>query len=293
MSGRQWAGNTFGNGWMHRGLVFILRHVDVSVLYAFSAVFIVPFCLLFWRTGRRSSYSFFRKRLGYGRLKSARMTFSNHLNFARIVIDRFAMYAGRTFEMEVEGLEHFNRLAAGKEGFLHLSSHIGNYEMAGYTLVSENKVINAVVFSGEKESVMKSRGDMFSRTNIRMITIREDMSHLFEIDNAFVGGDIVSFPSDRYLPGSRTLGCRIFGADASFPQGPFSVATMRGLEVLAVNVMKAGRKKYVIYVTPLHYDRTLSRREQMQQLLEAYAGEMEKRVRQYPGQWFNFFDFWK
>lgn len=293
MSGRQWSGNTFGNGWMHRGLVSVLRHVDVSVLYAFSAVFIVPFCLLFWREGSRSSYSFFRKRLGYGRLKSARMTYSNHLKFAEIVIDRFAMYAGRTFEMEVEGLEHFNRLAAGKEGFLHLSSHIGNYEMAGYTLVSEDKVINAVVFSGEKESVMKSRGDMFSRTNIRMIGIREDMGHLFEIDNALVGGDIVSFPSDRYLPGGRTLGCRIFGADASFPQGPFSVATMRGLEVLAVNVMKAGRKKYVIYVTPLHYDRTLSRREQMQQLLEAYAGEMEKRVRQYPGQWFNFFDFWK
>lgn len=293
MSGRQWSGNTFGNGWMHRGLVSVLRHVDVSVLYAFSAVFIVPFCLLFWREGRRSSYSFFRKRLGYGRLKSARMTYSNHLKFAEIVIDRFAMYAGRTFGMEVEGLEHFNALAAGKEGFLHLSSHIGNYEMAGYTLVSEDKVINAVVFSGEKESVMKSRGDMFSRTNIRMIGIREDMGHLFEIDNALAGGNIVSFPSDRYMPGSRTLRCRVFGAEASFPQGPFSVATMRGLGVLAVNVMKAGRKKYVIYVTPLHYDRTLSRRQQMQQLLEAYAAELEKRVLQYPDQWFNFFDFWK
>lgn len=293
MSGRQWSGSTFGNGWMHRRLVSVLRCIDVSVLYAFCAVFIVPFCLLFWREGRRSSYSFFKHRLGYGRLKSARMTYANHYCFSKIVADRFAMYAGKTFDVEVVGMDEFNALASGKDGFLHLSSHIGNYEMAGYSLVSENKVINAVVFSGEKESVMKSRGDMFSRTNIRMITLREDMGHLFEIDNALNSGDIVSFPSDRHMPGSRTLECRLFGAAASFPQGPFSVATMRSLDVLAVNVMKTGRKKYVAYVTPLHYDRNLPRKQQMRQLLEAYASELEKRVRQYPDQWFNFFDFWK
>lgn len=293
MSGRQWSGKTFGNGWMHGRLVSVLRYVPVPVLYAFCAVFIVPATLLSWREGRHSSYSFYRQRLGYGRLKAARMTYANHLSFSKIVIDRFAMYAGRSFNVEVDGMEEFNALASGQDGFLHLSSHIGNYEMAGYSLVSENKVINAVVFSGEKESVMKSRGDMFSRTNIKMIAVRGDMGHLFEIDKALNAGDIVSFPSDRHMLGSRTLECSFLGSKALFPQGPFSVATMRSLDVLAVNVMKTGRKKYVAYVTPLHYDRTLPRKQQMRQLLEAYVVELEKRVRQYPDQWFNFFDFWK
>ncbi|MFC2621771.1 MAG: lipid A biosynthesis acyltransferase, partial [Prevotella denticola] len=33
-------------------------------------------------------------------------------------------------------------------------------------------------------------------------------------------------------------------------------------------------------------------RQQMQQLADSYVKELERRVRQYPLQWFNFHDFW-
>ena len=84
----------------------------------------------------------------------------------------------------------------------------------------------------------------------------------------------------------------LLGDEAKFPQGPFSVAAMRGVEVLAVNVMKAGLKKYRIYLTPLAYDKTLPRKEQVGQLSRAYVAELERMVLRYPTQWFNFFDFW-
>ena len=41
MAERQWMGSTFGNGWMHKNLIRILRVVDVRVLYLFSDIFIV------------------------------------------------------------------------------------------------------------------------------------------------------------------------------------------------------------------------------------------------------------
>jgi lauroyl/myristoyl acyltransferase len=59
---------------------------------------------------------------------------------------------------------------------------------------------------------------------------------------------------------------------------------MRGLDVLGVNVMKRGWKGYTIYVTPLQYDKTAPRREQIKQLSDSYVKELEKRVRQYPTQ---------
>ena len=31
----------------------------------------------------------------------------------------------------------------------------------------------------------------------------------------------------------------------------------------------------------------------MQEMLNDYAAEMEKKVKQYPEQWFNYYDFWK
>jgi predicted LPLAT superfamily acyltransferase len=134
---------------------------------------------------------------------------------------------------------------------------------------------------------------MFVKTNIRMITLKSDMSHLFEIDQALCNGDIVSFPTDRFMGQAKCVECDFLGKPAKFPQGPFSVATMRGLDVLGVNVMKRGWKGYTIYVTPLQYDKTAPRREQIKQLSDSYVKELEKRVRQYPTQWYNFFEFWK
>ena len=45
------------------------------------------------------------------------------------------------------------------------------------------------------------------------------------------------------------------------------------LDVLAVNVMKEGLRKYRIYLTPLPYNKEASRKEQMEQLSAAYVAE--------------------
>ena len=291
MAEQNWPGTTYGNEWMHKWLIRLLRFIDTRVLYLFVAVFIIPVCLIL-NPSRGIAYRYFRKRIGYGRLKSAWKTYVNHCLFGQVVVDRFAMYAGKKFKVEVEGEEHFARLAAKNEGFMQLSAHIGNYEIAGYTLVSEDKRFNALVFAGEKASVMRNRDKMFAGTNINMIAMSPDMSHLFEIDKALKEGEIVSMPADRISGSQKFIEHDLLGAKAKFPLGPFSVATMRGLDVLAVNVMKTSLKSYKIYVTPLPYDKTASRQEQIRQLSGAYVAELEKRVKQYPTQWYNYFEFW-
>ena len=67
---------------------------------------------------------------------------------------------------------------------------------------------------------------------------------------------------------------------------------MKEQDVLAVNVMKVSAKYYKVYVKRLSYDKQASRKEQMQQLTDSYVKELERKVRQYPLQWFNFYDFW-
>lgn len=288
---KKWAGKTSGSSRMHGYLISTLRFLDVRLLYLFSYIFVIPVALVL-NPSRKTAWDFYRNHLGYGRLKAAWYVYLNHCMFSQVVIDRFAMYAGKKFKVEVEGMDIFSALASKDEGFVMMSSHIGNYEIAGYSLVSDKKAINAVVYGYEKQSVTDNRNNMFSKTNIRMIGIREDMSHLFEIDRALAAGDIVSFPTDRYMGATKTVTVPFLGQEAKFPMGPFSVATMRGLDVIAVNTMKLGSRSYRIYVTPLGYDKTASRKEQIRQLSAAYVAELEKRVRQYPAQWYNFFDFW-
>ncbi len=293
MAEQEWAGTTYGNAWMHKWLIRMLRHIDVRILYLFVAIFVIPVCLVL-NPSRGIAYRYFRRRIGYGRLKSAWKTYVNHCLFGQVVVDKFAMYAGKKFDVEVVNYNEFlERASREEEGFVQLSAHVGNYEIAGYTLVCKDKRMNALVFAGEKASVMQNRSKMFADTNINMIAIQPDMSHLFEIDKALADGEIVSMPADRINGSQKCIEHDFLGAKAKFPLGPFSVATMRGLDVLAVNVMKDSLTSYKIYVTPLAYDKESSRQEQIRQLSSAYVAELEKRVRQYPTQWYNYFEFWQ
>ena len=285
---------TSGTGWMHRQLIGMLRVVDVRVFYAFTALIVMPICLLFnTNHSRTTAYHYFRRRIGYGRWRAAWHVYHNHCLFAQVVIDRFAMFAGRTFSLQVEGYEQFHQLEQQPNGFMLFSSHIGCYEAAGYSLVSKTKRFNALVFGGEKATVMEGRKRKLDGNNIRMIPVMPDMSHLFLINEALANHEIVSMPADRIVGSTKSISISFLGAQARLPMGPFMVATMRGLDALAVNVMKTHSKEYTVYVHRLSYDKQAPRKVQLQQLAESYAAELERRVRQYPDQWYNFYEFWE
>ena len=287
------ANTTYGSGWMHRTLIGSLRWLDVRLIYVFTSIFIIPVCLLLnLNHSRTTAYRYFRQRLGYGCLRASWYTYVNHCLFAQVVVDRFAVFAGKRFKLDIDGYEYFQQLELETKGFVILSSHIGCYEVAGYSLISKSKQFNALVFGGEKATVMKGRQEALSEHNIRMIPVREDMSHLFIVNEALSNNEIMSMPADRIVGSAKVVKVNFFGETASLPAGPFSVATMNGFDALAVNVMKISAKRYKVYVTRLSYDTQAPRKQQMQQLANCYVEELERRVRQYPSQWFNFYDFW-
>ena len=278
---------------MHRTLIGSLRWLDVRLIYVFTSIFIIPVCLLLnLNHSRTTAYRYFRQRLGYGCLRASWYTYVNHCLFAQVVVDRFAVFAGKRFKLDIDGYEYFQQLELETKGFVILSSHIGCYEVAGYSLISKSKRFNALVFGGEKATVMKGRQEALIEHNIRMIPVREDMSHLFIVNEALSNNEIMSMPADRIVGSAKVVKVNFFGETASLPAGPFSVTTMNGFDALAVNVMKISAKRYKVYVTRLSYDTQAPRKQQMQQLANCYVEELERRVRQYPSQWFNFYDFW-
>ena len=56
--------------------------------------------------------------------------------------------------------------------------------------------------------------------------------------------------------------------------------------------MKTKTKRYKIYVTPLVYDKEAPRKAQIAELSKSYVKELERIIRLYPTQWYNFFPFW-
>ena len=287
----QWSGRTDGQPWMQRTLIKIFKVTDIRIMY-FMMGWVVPFYMLRNHKEYLAMYRFFRKRFGYGRVKSFWNVFKNHLKFGQVILDRFAVYAGKRFKFIIEGGELFDHLAKQPSGFVQLSSHVGNYEMAGYSLVSHDKRFNAVVYAGETATVMRNRAAMFAPNNMRMILVGNDMSHIFALNQALGDGEIVSVPGDRIFGSPRYVECDFFGDVARFPMGPFAMAIQRDVPLLAVFVMKISTMGYKIYVRKIDADAALSRKERIEAAAKSFASELEAIVRQYSTQWFNYYDFW-
>ena len=275
---------------MQRTLIRLFRVFPLGVLYGCMAL-VVPFYMLFAK-GFRASYNFFRKRMKYNAVKSFVHVYLNEFEFGKVVMDRFAAFAGKKFDIEAPRMDLFEGLCAGQEGFIQLSSHVGNYEMVGYSLVSPKR-INALVFAGETATVMQNRALLFGETNVRMVPVSEDLSHIFALNNALADGEIVSVPGDRVFGSQKTVQCRFFDDSASFPAGPFTLAVQRDVPILTVFAMKEGRRKYKVLLDVLPVPEGETKQERIQSLADAYASRLEAVVRQYPDQWYNFYDFWK
>jgi predicted LPLAT superfamily acyltransferase len=281
---------------MQRFLIGGIRTLGLPVFYGVMGL-VIPFYMLFGRQGYLSMYHFLRERFHLSPLRAFVGVYKNHYRFGQIILDRFAVYGGMKFQFTVEGYDLFYRCEQAASGVLLLSCHVGNYELAGYSLQAKEKRFNALVFSGETETVMNNRKRMLTPNNMRMIPVKEDLSHVFLINNALSDGEIVSMPADRLFGSSKSAQCTFFGTPAKFPLGPFATAVQREVPVLAVFVMKSARKSYRILVREIYRPSSeefasLPRRKQMEQAAQRFATELEAVVKSYPEQWFNYYNFW-
>lgn len=283
---------------MQRSLVKILGAVDQRLVYGIVAL-VVPFYMLLSHQGYLAQYHLFRRHLGESPLRSFWHVYLNHFHFGQIIIDRFAVFGGKQFRFEDDGCGPWHQLEQQEPGFVQLSAHMGNYELVGYSMRSEKKTIHALVYLGETATVMENRRRVFSIHNIEMVPVMPDMSHIFALNAALAEGNIVSIPGDRVFGSTKTLTCQFMGKEAQFPLGPFSLAVARGCEVLAVFSMKKDWQTYSMSVCNLsekvrtqHPELMAKKSSYLQALGDAYAAELERILRLYPTQWFNYYDFW-
>lgn len=290
---REWSGKTGGTAWMQRSLISMMGIVDLRFFYGIMAA-VVPFYMLLAHKGYLAAYRFLRQRMGYGRFKSFIGVYKNHYSFGQVILDRFATYAGKKFDTAIDGQEIFDQYELADQGLIMLGSHVGNYELIGYNLKSEKKSVNAVVFAGETETIMRNRTKILTANNMTLIPIKNDMSHLFGINEALEKGNIVSIHADRMMGNTKTFLCPFFSENAVFASGPFTLAYRRNVPVIAIFVMKEKYDKYHIYISDIKkLSETEGGKSSPEKMARVFASELERIVRKYPFQWFNYYDFWK
>lgn len=289
---RLWKGETYGNAWMYRTLIVWLRHIDIRVFYLFASWVAIPIAIIV-SSGARETYRYFRKRRGYGKVKSLLSTYRNHCIFAKTVIDKFAMYAGHKFELNIVGEEYYRQLLSKPGSFVQLSAHIGCSEIVGYSYDLSEKPCNVLAYGMEKESVMVYRKEAFGKMNIKMIYVGGQTSYSSDIIDALDRGEIISVFADRLMNPNKCISSLLHGEPVKLAKGPFSMIAINELDVVMCSALKRKRNVYDVFFTPLTYDKNLTCHQRQQQLADAYTAEIERILQKYPLQWFNYYDLWK
>ena len=286
-----WSGQTGGTHWMQRALVSIIRHTDIRFVYGCMHLWLVWYVLV--RPANRAGAYKFHRRRGRSRLQAALDVYRSFYHFGQAIIDRFAVYAGEPFEVEVENRELYYDRVQGKDGFVMLFSHVGNAEMAGYFMQTPDKRMHILAYGGESPVVMEQRAKVLARNNIGLITVMpDDMSHVFRIHEVLQHGDVLTTAADRCPGNSATLSCMFMGQPAKLPAGVFQLCAALQRPVLLIFVIKQRPKTYRIFTQQLDIDNSLPRNEQAQVLANLFAQQMEQMALRYPYQWFNMYDFW-
>lgn len=292
---KQWKGVTGGGSFGQKSLFFLFRHCDVRVGYFFMYL-CIPFYMLFGVKSRKSIVHYFQRVFGYGKLKSLYLAWKNYNNFGKVMLDRFSIFSGQKYKFKVQkdGVDIFDDLVKQSEGFEMVGSHTGNFEICGYLLRQDIKKIHALVFGGESQVLQQKRFMQFSENNVEMVAVKDDMSHLFAMNEALQNGDIITMPADRNLGSTKSVTCSFGKATAEFPVGPFSIAAIRDVPVLAVFVYRIKTHEYKIIVKKIEADKSLeikSSKKKAEALARSFVKELENQIFAFPTQWFNFFEF--
>src|SRR5690606_23998018 len=169
-----------------------------------------------------------------------------------------------------------------------ISAHVGNFEVSQYFMGEFDKEIHLVTTDEEQRAIKSYLSSIMATPRTGFIVVKDDLSHVFSINQVIEKKELICFTGDRFVGGSKTLTAELFGQPARFPAGPFLISSRLSTPVLFVYVMRERNKHYHLYARKAMFNHRDS-----QSLLHAFTQSIEQILTKYPLQWFNYYDFWK
>jgi predicted LPLAT superfamily acyltransferase len=290
----QWEGKSKGNKLGYKIFVYVVTTFGVLPAYVLLRFVAAYYFLFSWRSSK-FIYRYFRYRLKYPRLKSVMNIYRNYYVFGQTLLDKIIVIAGiqNQFTYDFDGEENLREIVAGGKGGILLSAHVGNWEAAGHLLKRLDARINVVMFDAEHEKIKQYLDEVTGGRNFNAIVIKDDMSHVYSIGEALGRNELICLHADRFLEGNKTITKTFLDADAQFPAGPFALATGFRVPVSVVFAFKESGNHYHFFGSPLQMRTERQTKAEFSESLAAFfIRELEEKLKVYPTQWFNYYNFW-
>jgi len=256
---------------------------------------IAAYFFLFAPQARRASIEYLQRVLG--RRPTMRDRFRQVMTFATTIHDRIYLLHDRfdLFDITVAGEDLMqDRVRAGGGAFL-AGSHLGSFEViraAGRRQPDLKVAMVAYEANARKINAMIAAINPALAAGTVALGSAESMLRVQALldEGAFVG-----MLADRTPGGEATQAVQFLGGPAKFPIGPMRLAALLRRQVILMVGVHCGGNRYRVAFESIADFSGVARHERENAIRTAvarYAGRLESYCRQYPYNWFNFFDFW-
>ena len=259
--------------------------------------FVCTYYLIVDRPLVAASLAYTRRRFpGHGTIRQLFDAYLLFISQGKSLIDRYAVAAGyKDLAIDISGYEEIKRLSEEGKGFILLTAHVGNWQVAMTVLSRFGKTVYLMMRPEDNSAVKKALNIDKEEENVKIISTDDSLNGVIEAMKAIKKGNIVSIMGDRTY-GFSAAEATFLGESVHFPYGAFTLASAVQCPVVVFLSAKTGVNKYIVdvsHIIPAPAGVRGKKDEETKAALQQFADVLEEYVRAYPYQWFAFRDVWK
>jgi predicted LPLAT superfamily acyltransferase len=284
-----------GNIALLRFMVFVSlrlgRRFSRIPLYGIAVYF-----FLFGPAARRHSRRYLR--LALCRRPNARDRFRQILTFATTIHDRVFLINGQfaRFDITLEGEELMTSQLQSGRGALLMGAHLGSFEVMHSLGCSRRGLGVTMTMYEENARKINATLAAINPRHVPDTIVLGQIDAMLKIAERLDRGAFVGVLGDRTLGREPVQAVTLLNERAYLPTGPMRAAALLRCPVFFMAGLYRGKNRYhVVFERIADFSATApaDRDAAVRSAIERYAAVLERRCREDPYNWFNFYDFWQ
>lgn len=290
----QWAQKNIGKSWQLRTFHWIIKHRGKEHAKWLANVVAFWYVLLYPSIRRRTRYYLskrFLQRRGW--FQQFRDSYRQVRTYSHSIVDMGAHAVHGVEATHITSPDHdaFMALQEGDRGVVLLQAHVGCWQIGMSTLRHFHDKQISLVLIPEPSTVAQ-----FAGMPIELIDPRTGMQSMLAMTSTLLESNILVMMGDRTFDSTNNaVKVKFLGHDAYFPVTPYRMASTTGARVAFATSAKTEQGGYelrlhnVIDIPPGLGKKAINYTPYAQM----FADSLEAFVKEYPWQYYNFYNLWQ
>jgi predicted LPLAT superfamily acyltransferase len=216
----------------------------------------------------------------------------------RVLVDRaiLGIMGPGKMKFTIHGRQELLGLVKKGRGFIMLMSHVGCWQVAVSALNFLKVPVN-LLLEQEEGNIDRHYFEYAGVTcPIRIIDPGSFLGGTLQMLDVLKKGEVVCMMGDRVFGSEKScLEIDFFGEKASFPYSAFKIGSATGAPIVVFFSYKTGYDSYALKVSKIiEVPENIGRSgESFRPYVTQYVNELELYTREYPYQFFNFYNMWQ